>query len=85
LFHFSSTSRAIVGGSGTGQNDRRRLIVGAAFILNAVALQQSSPRVIPENLRIPDIAPQRVHAFAARLIGHLENRHASSCSAGQEA
>jgi hypothetical protein len=33
------------------------------------SLQQSLPRVILENFSIPDVVPQRVHAFVARLIG----------------
>jgi hypothetical protein len=36
-------------------------------------LQQALPRVILENLRIPNVAPERVHALVARLIGHLED------------
>jgi hypothetical protein len=48
-------------------------------------LQQPRPGVILENLRIPDIAAQRVHALVAGLIGHLEDRGAARGSAGQEA
>jgi hypothetical protein len=41
--------------------------------------------VILENLRIPDVTSQRVHALVPRLIGHLEDRGAACGSAGQEA
>jgi hypothetical protein len=37
-----------------------------------------------ENLSVSDIAPQCVHALVPRLIGHLENRRAPGCGAGQE-
>jgi len=38
-----------------------------------------------ENLRIANIAPQRVHALVTRLIGHLKDRGAPRGGAGQEA
>jgi hypothetical protein len=38
-----------------------------------------------ENLHIPNVAPQRVHALVPRLIGHLEDGRAARSSAGQEA
>ena len=38
-----------------------------------------------ENLRVPNVAPQRVHALVPRLIGHLEDRRAARSNAGQKA
>jgi hypothetical protein len=38
-----------------------------------------------ENLFVPDVAPQRVHALVPRLIGHLEDRGAARGSTSQEA
>ena len=48
-------------------------------------LQQAFPGMALENLCVPDVAPQRVHALVPRLIGHLEDRGAARGSAGQEA
>jgi hypothetical protein len=48
------------------------------------SLQQTAPGVILENLCVANVAPQRVHALVARLIGHLENRGAASCGASQK-
>jgi hypothetical protein len=42
------------------------------------------PGVILENLRIRDIAAQRVHALVAGLIGHLEDRCTPCGGAGQK-
>ena len=35
-------------------------------------LQQAFPCMALENLCVPDVTPQRVHALVPRLIGHLE-------------
>ena len=44
------------------------------------ALQQSGPGMIVEDLRVADVAPQRVHALVSRLIRHLENRGARAAA-----
>jgi hypothetical protein len=48
-------------------------------------LQQAFPCMALENLCVPDVTPQCVHALVPRLIGHLEDRGAARGSAGQEA
>jgi hypothetical protein len=56
-----------------------------SYATSGAILEQSTASVILENLGIPDVAPQRVHALVSRLIGHLEDGGASRGSAGQEA
>jgi hypothetical protein len=48
-------------------------------------LQQAFPCMVLENLCVPNVTPQCIHALVPRLIGHLEDRGSSRRSAGQEA
>ena len=48
-------------------------------------LQQAFPCMALENVCVPDVIPERVHALVARLIGRLEDRGTARGSAGQKA
>ena len=65
---------------GVGIVGHRRKLLDAIAVLRAYASAKA-----PENLCVPDIAPQRVHALVPRLIGHLEDGGAARGSAGQKA
>ncbi len=47
-------------------------------------LKESRPCVIPEQLGVPHIAAQSVHALMTAHVHHLENRRTPSGGAGQE-